>query len=349
MKAMLLKGPGRIVETDLLVPSCPRDGLLLEVKACGLCGGDIRAYETGGMPGGAEIMGHEVTGIVREAGPDAGGYRPGDRLALAADIRCDRCHYCLSGRPNLCTDLKILGKHVPGGFVELMALTSAVLQRGIVRRLPEELSFVQGALSEPFSSVLAAQDSLGVGFGQTVVVIGAGPIGCLHAALAKARGAFRVVLADRSPGRLAAAARALNGLGIGDFLNPETTDLVTAVRGLTEGLGADVAIAACPAPEVPGQAVRMVRKRGTVGVFGGFPPGREKLEIDGNLLHYGEIRLVGNFSYHPRYHRLSLEALARRVVDPDRFIAVYPLNQLAQAILDARAGRILKAVLVPQS
>lgn len=349
MKAMLLKGAGRIEPAELPEPSCPPDGLILQVKACGLCGGDIRAFNHGNpIPGGTEIMGHEVTGTVAAVGADAaGGFKEGERLALAADIRCDACYYCRQGLPNLCHNLKILGKHVAGGFVEYMVLTDEVLRRGIVHRLPEGLDFVQGTLSEPLSSVLSAHDLLGVGFGQTVVVIGAGPMGCLHAALAKARGAFRVILADRSRLRLALAEQALATSGVDCFLNPDETDLEVKVREMTDDLGADAVIVACPAPEVPGQAVRLVKRRGTVGVFGGFPPGRDRLEIDGNILHYGEIRLVGNFSYHPRYHRLSLETLAARVIDPDPFITVYPLTGLAEAIDDASQGKVLKAVLVP--
>ncbi|MGQ9780333.1 MAG: alcohol dehydrogenase catalytic domain-containing protein [Bacillota bacterium] len=349
MKAMLLKGPGRIEAAELPEPSCPLDGLILQVKACGLCGGDIRTFNHGNsIPGGTEIMGHEVTGMVVAVGANAvGDFKEGDRLALAADIRCDACYYCRQALPNLCLNLKILGKHVDGGFVEYMVLTDEILRRGIVHFLPAELDFVQGALSEPLSSVLSSHDFLGVGFGQTVVIIGAGPMGCLHAALARARGAFKVILAEKSRLRLALAEQVLARVGIDCFLNPDEVDLEAAVREMTGGLGADIVIVACPAPEVPGQAVRLVKRRGTVGVFGGFPRGRDRLEIDGNILHYGEIRLVGNFSYHPRYHRLSLETLAARVIDPDPFITVYPLTELAQAIGDANQGKVLKAVLVP--
>ena len=348
MKAALLKGPGRIEIAESPEPVCPSDGLILEIKACGLCGGDVRAYSFGNsVPGGAEIMGHEITGVVSQVGREARGYLPGDRLAFAADIRCGGCHYCRSGLPNLCENLQILGKHVNGGFVERMTVTAEVLRHGIVNPLPDDLSFVQGALSEPFCSILSSHDYLGVGFGQTVVVIGAGPMGCLHAALAKVRGAFAVILSEKSPGRIEVAKKALTGLGIEAFINPDEVDLEDFIRESTHGLGADVAIVACAVPEMAGAAVRMVKKRGVVGIFGGFPEGRDQLKIDGNILHYGEIRIVGNFSYHPSYHRLSLQALAGRIINPDRFITVYPLAQLGQAVLDAREGRILKAVLVP--
>jgi L-iditol 2-dehydrogenase len=287
-------------------------------------------------------MGHEITGEVIEARKGATEFSVGDRLSLAADIRCGKCYYCERSLYNLCDNLKILGRDVDGGFAEYMALTKDILERGIVNHLPPNLSFVDGALSEPMCSVLAAQDRLAVGLGDTVVVLGGGPIGCLHAEIAHLRGARQVILVEPSAERAANAAALFH---VDRVAAPQ--DAVEAVQEQTNGVGADAAIVATPAPEASTQAVELVRKRGRIALFGGLPRQNPTVHLNGNEIHYNEKTVVGTFSYHPRYHKLALELLSSGKIDPKKLIATYSLEDARKAITDARQGKVLKAVLVP--
>lgn len=343
MKAAVLKDVEDIRVVHIPTPACPNDGLLLRVHACGVCGGDVRRYFFGlATETQNPIMGHEVTGEVVEVGTEVEGFSQGDRLALAADIHCGNCYYCQRSLFNLCEHLKILGREVPGGFAEYMALSGEVLKRGVVSRLPSSLSFIDGALSEPMCSVLAAQDTLGVGFKDTVVVFGGGPIGCLHVEIAHLRGAKQVILIEPSTER---AAKAKELFYVDMTATPEDADKL--VNEQTNRIGADVAVVATPAPEASAQAVRLVRKRGRIALFGGLPAQNSTVHLDGNRIHYDEISLVGTFSYHPMYHKLALELISCGKIDPKKFIKTYPLEDVKQAVLDAREGRVFKAVLVP--
>jgi L-iditol 2-dehydrogenase len=343
MRAAVLKGIEDIKVIDVPTPACPEDGLLLKVRACGICGGDVRRYFFGlAKETSNSIMGHEVTGEVVEVGKEVEGFRCGDRLALAADIHCGHCYYCQRSLFNLCENLKILGREVPGGFAEFIALPGEVLKRGVVNRLPANLSFTDGALSEPMCSVLAAQDTLGVGLQDIVVVFGAGPIGCLHVEIAHLRGAKRVILIEPFVER---AEKAKKLFHVDTIATPEEADAV--VKEETDGIGVDVAIVATGVSEASAQAVRLVRKRGRVAVFGGLPKHNSTLHLDGNRIHYDEISVLGTFSYHPIYHKLALELLSTGRIDPKKFIKTYPLEDVKQAIWDAREGRVFKAVLLP--
>ena len=122
MKAAVFEGPGRIEVREVADPRCDSDGILVRVKACGLCGSDVRNYRAGLRSGATEqIMGHEIAGIVEEAGPACSRFGVGDRVAVAPDVSCGRCHYCRLGLVNLCVAHRMIGTHWPGGFAQFHA------------------------------------------------------------------------------------------------------------------------------------------------------------------------------------------------------------------------------------
>ncbi|MBC7314851.1 MAG: alcohol dehydrogenase catalytic domain-containing protein [Chloroflexi bacterium] len=349
MKAALFTGPEEIVVREVPDPPLPSDGLILQVMACGVCGSDLRRWRQGPIPGaGEQIPGHEVSGVVVAVGEALRGrYREGDRLALAPDVRCGRCYYCRRGWYNLCDDLRIVGitPGYAGGFAERMVITGEILQNGIVHPLPDGLSFVEGALAEPLSSVLAAHQMAQTSLGDRVVIIGAGPIGCLHIAVAKRRGA-RVLVAQRSAPRRALAAR----FGPDVIIDPTDQDLVEAVLAWTDGLGADIAICANPVAATQEQAVRLVRKRGQVILFGGLPRTNPMTTLDGNRIHYGEIRLFGVFSYHPSMHELALQMMGEGIVAADQIVThTFSLEETPQAFRTAAHGEGLKVMVKPSA
>ncbi|MDF1514079.1 MAG: alcohol dehydrogenase catalytic domain-containing protein [Anaerolineae bacterium] len=352
MKAAFLTGKKQYRVRDVPDPEAPDDGLVLRVEACGVCGSDLRRWREGpatgerSLPGfDGIIAGHEVAGTVVSAGHSVSPYRVGDRLAVAPDIHCGKCYYCQRGLFNLCDKLHYLGisPGYPGGFAELLVLTHEVLDLGIVHPIPHSLSTVHAAIAEPASSVLACHQKAKTSVKDTVVVIGAGPIGCLHVAVAKAHGA-RVMISEPSALRRDMATR----FNPDAIINPVEEDFVHQVRELTAGLGADLIICANPISATQSQAVQAVRKGGRVVLFGGLPKANPMTTLDSNLIHYGEIEVVGAFSYHPTMHALALDALQRGVIPADLVIThQFPLNQIAEAFETAANGSGLKVVVVP--
>ena len=253
MRAAVFRGPGRLAVEEIPYPELPADGLILRVEACGICGSDLRTLQHGmRFDREWQVLGHEVAGVVAEVGAGVSDYRAGERLAVAADVHCGRCYYCRRALYNLCEDWRLIGAHYPGGMAEYMALPADILRRGIVHRVPEGLSSAHAALAEPAASVLASQHEAGVEPGEVVVVIGAGPMGCLHVQVARARGA-RAILADVQAARLEMA----RSLGPWRLVDSSSANLVAEVRALTDGRGADVAIVACAARTAQAQAVEL--------------------------------------------------------------------------------------------
>jgi L-iditol 2-dehydrogenase len=343
VKAAFLVGVNELEVREVPDPVAPDDGLVLQVQACGVCGSDLRRWNEG--PPEPYVPGHEVGGIVVEVGSGVTRYGPGDHLAVAPDIHCGHCYYCQRALYNLCDDLHFLGvtPGYPGGFAQAMVLTGEALENGIVHRMPAGLSFVEGALAEPCSSVLAAHHKAGTSLDDTIVVIGAGPIGCLHVAIAKARGA-RVIVSQRSQKR-----REMARLFQPDLVvDPLHQDLVEQVHRFTGGVGADMVICANPVAETQAQAVEMVRKGGRVILFGGLPKSDPLVTLDANRIHYGEIEVVGAFSYHPTFHELALDVLRRKLVPADLLVTHrFPLDQIAEAFETAASGQGLKVVVTP--
>lgn len=343
MKAGVLVEPNRIEIREVEDLPVPDDGVLLKVEACGVCGSDLRRWKEGPPEGKPPLVpGHEAAGRVLEVGKAVTGYSPGDRLAIAPDVHCGRCYYCRKGTYNLCDDLRFIGitPGYPGGLAERILLTGEILTNGIVHRMPPNISFPEGALAEPCSSVLAAHEKAGTSPRDTVVVLGAGPIGCLHASVARARGA-RAIVSEPSSARRRLAERFLPEA----ILDPSQEDVVARVRQLTKGLGADVVICANPQAIAPRQAVEMVRKGGRVVLFGGLPPSDPMISLDANLIHYGEIEVVGSFSYHPTVHQLALDLISRRVIPSELLITHrIPFDRVALAFETAAAGEGLKVI-----
>ena len=262
-------------------------------------------------------------------------YQVGEHLAVAPDVHCGMLLLLRRGLYNLCDATALIGitPGYDGGLAEYAALTGEVLRGGIVHRAPATLSHPQAALAEPLSSVLASHAQVGTTLGDTVVVMGAGPIGCLHTAVAHLRGA-RVILSEPSEMRRRMASPFAPDM----VLDPTTQDVVAEVRQATGGRGADIAICANPVAATHAQAVELVRKRGTVVLFGGLPKASPMTSLDANRIHYQEIRVVGSFSYHPSFHALALDVIARGLIDSQKVIShTFPLEQVERSL--RRRGR----------
>jgi L-iditol 2-dehydrogenase len=343
VKAAVFEGIENLRVRELPKPECGTEGIVVEVKACGLCGSDIRNFHSG-LKGDvkSQIMGHEIAGIVKEIGERVSRFEVGDRVAIAPDVSCGRCYYCKRGWVNLCTDHRMIGTHWPGGFAQYIHLPRVVLERGVVHTMPEGLGFAEATLSEPASSVIASQSSAGIGLGDTVLIIGDGPVGCLHLEVARARGAARIIVVGLKRLEFVLVFKP-------DYLiDAASQDPVEEVLKITGGLGADVAIIANPVAETQEQGVESVRKRGKVILFGGVPKTDPMTTLNSNLIHYNELSVIGSFSYPAYIHEIALETIRLGKISSNKYFSrTVSLEEITQGIQAAERGEALKVLVDP--
>lgn len=346
MKAIVLRGIGDYIYTDVEKPACPADGLLIRVKACGLCGSDLRTLSSGHRHVTYPwTIGHEVCGIVEETGASyKGPYQKDDVLTVAPNVYCGVCEYCRAGRFDMCMNLRELAQQWPGGFAEYMAIPAEALQHGCIVKISADDDMAAAAIAEPPSSCINAQEKLNIGLRDTVLVIGSGPIGCIHVSVAKARGARKIIVADISEDRLERCRE------FGDVItiNSAKEDTVKRALELTEGKGPDVVITANPVGETQVQAVEAAKKGGRIAFFGGLPSGKSTPLIDTNLIHYKALTVIGTTNFAPQHHMTSLEMLRDGRIPADKLISHrLPLSQFDEGVQLARSGKALKVVFMP--
>ena len=260
MKAMVIRSPMKYSVEEVDVPEVPAEGLLLKVEACGLCGSDLRTLRSGHrnvvFPW---TIGHEVCGIVAQLGDNyQGRWQVGERLAIGPNVYCGVCEFCKKGAYELCDNPRELAQHWKGGFAEFMAIPKESLELGNIEKVEDGVDPVFACVAEPISSCVNAQEIADVALGDTVVIIGSGPIGCTHIALARLRGASKIYIIDINDSRLAFAEE----FDPDATINAQKVDPVAAVSELTSGAGVDVVIAATPATVAPVQGIEMVKKGG---------------------------------------------------------------------------------------
>jgi L-iditol 2-dehydrogenase len=346
MRVVRFHAPRDVRVEDAPAPRAGPGGLLVRVRNCSVCGTDAKIWRSGHpdlRP--PRVLGHEVAGEVVEVADGAGGWSVGDRVQVIAAIPDGTCHECRHGWQTVCPNQERIGYQHDGGFAELMRVPAKVLAVAGVNRIPEGMSFAEASVAEPLSCVINGQELAGVGDGQTVVVVGAGPIGCLHVRLARVRGAARVLLIELTPRRLELAA----GLVAPDeAIGAGATDTVEAVRALTEGRGADVVIVAAGSGKAQEDALRMAARRGTVSFFGGLPKDRPTIACDANIVHYREVGIVGANGSSPDHNRQALELIASGAVPvADLITHRLPLERTVEGIHTVAAGEAIKVTVEP--
>ncbi|UCF06330.1 MAG: alcohol dehydrogenase catalytic domain-containing protein [bacterium] len=343
MRAAVFEGPEKMIVREVPLEPCGPGDIIVKVYACGICGSDVRNYFHGLRHGvRSQIMGHELSGTVSEVGRTVKDFKEGDRVALAPDVSCGECYYCKRGWVNLCDNHRMLGTHWPGGFAEYIHIPEVVLKRGIVNRIPAGVSLEEACLSEPASSVIACQERAGISVGDSVMILGDGPVGCLHVEVARANGASRIVMTGLI--RLEEAKKFRPDL----LLDSAAGDVVAPTRELTGGLGVDVAICANPVVVTQEQAVQSVRKRGRVVLFGGVPSSDPMTSLNSNTIHYNELEVVGAFSYQPRHHLKALDSIKTKALHPRMyFTKTVGLDSIVEGIIAAKAGKALKVLVKP--
>jgi len=346
MKAAVLEKIEDLRIKDIPVPSPGPLELVIKVKACAVCGTDVKVYHSGHrhirFP---RVTGHEVSGEIVEVGKEITAYRKGQRVAVAPAVPCGECYYCRRGIQGMCDNLTAIGYHYDGGFAEYMLVPEPAVRNGCVNELPPNLSFEEAAIAEPLACVINGQELSRVKLGDTVVVIGAGPIGYFHLDLAKSRGVAKTILAEVSRERLDAA-KAQNKADV--YINPASEDLTKRVMDETEGRGAEVVIVACSSGKAQEQALQLVAKRGNINFFGGLPKDKPYINFDSNLVHYREFYVVGTHGSSPRHNQLALKLIAQGKIEAKKYITKeLPLDRVLEGILTVEKAQGLKTVIKP--
>ncbi|MDR1582035.1 MAG: zinc-dependent dehydrogenase [Prevotellaceae bacterium] len=347
MKAVVFYAPGDIRVEEIERPVCGTGEVLVKVDACAVCGSDMKAAASGNVrikP--PRIMGHEFTGMIVEKDERVDGYNVGDRVVMATSISCGECYYCRRGHRNLCINLAPMGYSFDGGMAEYVAIPERAIVNGHLVKTPPELPAEIAALAEPVSCAVNSIEQCNVKQGDTVVVIGAGPMGILNACIARAYGASKIIFAELNPQRL----KQCEQFHFDRLVNPSDEDLKQIVLDETEGYGADTVIIAAPATTPQEQALELARKQGNVMLFASLPVGKSMLNIDSRLIHYKEMRVLGSSDSTPEHVRKAV-----KILSSDSFPAAaivthrLPFDGIEQAFELMRSGESLRVVLSQQS
>ncbi|MGQ0668943.1 MAG: alcohol dehydrogenase catalytic domain-containing protein [Actinomycetota bacterium] len=350
MRAAFMHDVEVVKVEDTAEPELDPRGAILRMEACGICGTDARTFFNGD-PGAPSpwILGHEPVGVLVEVGPDADlppGISEGDRVFLGSILTCAECTWCLDGFQNLCERHELYGYDpYPGAYAEYAAVPPIATKNLI--SLPPDLSSDLATVADPFACALNGAEVLAVEYGDTVVILGSGPIGCWQSVLARDRGAHRVYLTDVSKDRLDLALEVVGAFVDDAFVSGEDNG-VQEVLSRTGGAGAGRVIVAAPSKQAQQAALVMAAKRARVVYFAGLPKADPISPLDMNQLHYKELAVLGAYGATHRQYRITMEYLNRRREELGRIVTHrFPLDRIADAFATIRAGTGLKVVIQP--
>jgi L-iditol 2-dehydrogenase len=352
VRAAIWNGPGAMSLGSVPDAVCPDDGALVRVTACGICGTDVRTFYNGDRRITPPwVLGHEISGELIEIGPRAAdevaalGIEAGDLVHCISTLWCGRCRLCRSGNEHLCGNGGLMGFDYQGAYAELVAIPQVALKN--LFKIPEGLSDVHATFADPLSDAICGHKDISVGLDDTVVVIGAGPVGTAHAAIARLEGAGTVMLIETAAQRLDLA-RAILGDDRMAYIDVSDADGIAAVRGATDDIGADVVIVACSNDRAQEQAMEMSAPRGRVLFFGGLPKGTTHINFPSNVLHYREVQVHGSYASRHRDQVHALDMLASDIGGLRRVVSdVVDLDSAPDAFGRIRAGEVLKVVVTP--
>ncbi|MBI4632284.1 MAG: alcohol dehydrogenase catalytic domain-containing protein [Deltaproteobacteria bacterium] len=340
MKAAVVYGENDIRISEVPTPVPGAGQVLIKVKASGVCATDVKILGGSGLPKELPtILGHEVAGTIEALGEGVTGLTINQRVAVYPIAACGECFFCKQGRYSLCFKPYGLGHGADGGFAEYVAVPAQIVRlKGIIAI--NDMPFDMAAMIEPTSCCIAAAEQCGTKAGDTVLIIGSGPLGLLHTIVSKARGC-RVIIIDINDQRLAKAKE----VGADVTLNTERDDILKEVRALT-GIGADSVIAAVGLTKVIEKYLPLVRNGGVFNIFGGTPPGKT-ITLDPRWLHYGEIILTGTFAASLDQFKKAVSLVRERADVIAQVISVRcGLDDILDAVERVKKGTALKSIII---
>lgn len=348
MKALRFYAPEDVRVEDVPEPECGPDEVKIRVRNCSTCGTDVKILHNGHQnltP--PRITGHEVAGEIVAVGAQvAGDWKPGDRVQVIAAVPCGDCHECRKGWMAVCQNQTSVGYQYDGGFAEYMIVPRQVLKVDGMNRIPDGVGFDEASAAEPLACAINAQELLGIEPGDTVVVFGAGPIGCMHIRIA--RGVWNcgpIYLVDVNAERLRMSAEAVAPDGT---IDATEVDVVDKVMELTDGRGADVVITATAANVTQEQAIAMAARNGRISFFGGLPKTNPTITCDSNVVHYRQLHIHGANGSAPEHNKRALEYIASGQVPVKDLITRHiPLTDVMEAFRIVEQGEAIKVTVEP--
>lgn len=346
MKVAVFNGIQNITVEDYEKSVIGPEDYLVKVKAAAICGSDLRTYLHGHpkiTP--PVVLGHEFAGEVVEVGKNIKDLSVGDRVSVHPGIPCGHCYYCDRGLQNLCEDRKNLGIHYQGAFAEYIKIPGKTLEVGTCVKIPDSVPYEIAALGDPTVSAMNGQEVIDSRLGDEILILGCGPIGLLHAMIAKAKGASKTIVADLSDTRVEMAKERKVA---DDYFNLKTDgDLKEFVREVTTNhRGPNKVVVANTSTASARQAVEVVAKGGTVLLFAGFPKDAPQLDIDGNLIHYNQLTVNTSYGSTPRQFHLAEQLLFDKKIDGSALITHrLPLERIDEGFQLVQNGEALKVMI----
>lgn len=343
MKAVLYYGPENIKYEETSIRPLEKGEILVKIESALTCGTDVKTYRRGhpvlikSVPSG---FGHEFAGTIAKLGEGVDNFKVGDRVVAANSAPCGECFFCRREEYNLCENLDLLN----GAYAEYIIVPERIVKKNTLL-LPDGLSFDKAAFAEPLANVVHGIERTDIKSGQTVGIIGIGPIGLMFARLAKLKGA-NVIVAGRNPLKLKMAdefARADEIIDLKKYKNPEKIfkEYSDEKRGL------DVVVECVGLPEMWEMAFSCVRPGGTVHFFGGCKSG-SKVSFDTTKMHYGDIKMMSVFHHTPKYFRMALDYINRGEVEVEKLITkTLSLREVEYAMKEHIAGNAIKFLIKP--
>lgn len=335
MKAALLYGPRDLRIEEVEIPKIKDDEVLIKVKNIGICPSDVRSYlgiyKRQIIPYGKEsygLTGHEWAGEIVEVGSAVKEFSVGDRVVPEIIVPCGVCKLCRKGMSNLCQNKQ----NIVRGYAEYAKAPAKALFK-----VPENVSLKEAAFSEPIAVCLHANEIISPKPGDTILVVGAGPMGLLHLQISKLSGA-KVIVSEVVESRLEMAKE----YGADEVVNPIQDDMPKRVKELTDGYGADAVIVATGSKSAIESAFKAVSVAGTIVLFGGtYPP--VNIEVDPNLIHYGELKVTGSYDHLPTHVERGLKLLHEKKIEVEKLVShTLPLEQLKEGFELVKSGTALK-------
>ena len=350
MKAAVYEGKEQLIVRDVPDPSLAPGEVLLNVEACNVCGTDLRTYRHGDkkiIP--PRVLGHEFCGTVVESrADDLETIKVGDRVVMYIVLPCRECRFCKLGRENLCQSRTTMAYHHEGAFAPLIKIPAQAVAGGNLYRVETDIPSDQMGLAEPLGCVINAHGPgrLEIGLKDTVAVIGTGPIGTMHAVVARLQGAQKVFMLDTSEERLEKAERFdIDGTV---RVDSEGSHFET-MRELTDGLGPSVVIVACSNAQAQADALEIAGKAARVEFFGGLPKSAPTAVLNTNHLHDQELVIRGSYSEKRTDFQAAKTLIESGRFPADRIITHHlKLDDVTEAFPLMESGEALKVCVLPQ-
>jgi L-iditol 2-dehydrogenase len=304
----------RVQEAPL--PVLTDDNLVVKVHTCAICGTDLKIFNFGNprcIP--PRIIGHELVGSIVQIGRNVKGFTLDERITLATTIACNKCKICELGLQNMCPNAKPISYDFDGGFAEYIAIPKEAIKGGNVIKVPENIPDDFAALAEPVSCAINAQDLAGVNKGDTILIIGGGPLGAIHSKVAKINGASKIMISQRSEPRLSMLKKLRDIIVIDG-----NQDIGKIVKKETNGLGVDVVIVCAPGKIPQEESVNYARKGGTISLFASLPKGSSEITFDSRVIHYSELRIIGASDSRPEHVQKAINLMAERKLDMNNIV-----------------------------